>query len=68
MDALMIAFLRWIEERPRTYQDVMAAWRSHCPRHTIWEDALIDGLVTFEHGGSGVRLTDKGRRAMGPAD
>lgn len=64
----MIAFLQWIDERPRTYQDVMAAWRSHCPRQTIWEDALIDGLVTFAPDGSGVRLTDSGRRTLGAPD
>ena len=27
----------WIAERPRPYADVMDAWRTSCPRLTIWE-------------------------------
>jgi hypothetical protein len=23
----------------------MEAWQSHCPRQTIWEDAIIGGLI-----------------------
>jgi hypothetical protein len=23
----------------------MNAWQTTCPRHTIWEDAIIDGLI-----------------------
>jgi hypothetical protein len=26
--------------RPRTYTDVMDAWRTSCPRLSIWEDAV----------------------------
>ena len=42
---LMVEFLVWVASRPRTYADVMNAWQSTCPRHTIWEDAMIDGYV-----------------------
>jgi hypothetical protein len=42
---LMIEFLQWIASRPRTYSEAMEAWQSTCPRHTIWEDAFIDGLI-----------------------
>jgi hypothetical protein len=42
---LMLEFLSWISSRPRTYADAMNAWQSTCPRHTIWEDAIIDGLI-----------------------
>ena len=31
----------WISREPRAYVDVMDAWRTHCPRLTIWEDASI---------------------------
>jgi hypothetical protein len=44
-DPLMLEFLSWISSRPRTYADAMNAWQSTCPRHTIWEDAITDGLV-----------------------
>jgi hypothetical protein len=42
---LMLEFLEWISTRPRTYAEAMDAWQSHCPRQTIWEDAIIEGLV-----------------------
>jgi hypothetical protein len=37
--------LEWISERPRTYAEVLDAWRTSCPRMSIWEDACIDGLI-----------------------
>ena len=37
--------LEWIAERPRPYAEVLDAWRTSCPRLSIWEDACIDGLV-----------------------
>ena len=42
---LMLEFLSWVSSRPRTYADAMNAWQTTCPRHTIWEDAIIDGLI-----------------------
>lgn len=42
---LMLEFLDWISSRRRTYDEAMNAWQSTCPRHTIWEDALIEGLI-----------------------
>jgi hypothetical protein len=43
-------FLAWLARRPRSYQDAMEAWRSSCPRFTIWEDAIADGLIREERG------------------
>jgi len=65
-------FLVWVAFRPRTYADVMDAWQSHCPRFTLWEDALEAGLVELEAGSEGlgparVRLTACGRAALGDA-
>jgi hypothetical protein len=45
---LMREFLTWIADRQRTYADAMDAWRSSCPRHTVWEDALAEGLIQVE--------------------
>jgi hypothetical protein len=42
---LMLEFLSWISSRRRTYAETMNAWQSTCPRHTIWEDAMIDGYI-----------------------
>jgi len=65
VDLLMREFLTWISSRPRTYTEAMEAWRSSCPRLTVWEDALGDGLIQVESGGtrrqSEVTLTARGR-------
>jgi hypothetical protein len=45
---LTIELLTWISARPRTYADAMEVWRSSCPRHPVWDDALIDGLIQIE--------------------
>jgi hypothetical protein len=58
----MVQFLTWVASRPRTYGDVRQAWRSTCPRLTMWEDAVEDGLVRFEH--EGERLTDRSRVSL----
>ena len=55
--------LAWIEERPRTYADLVESWTSNCPRHPAWDDAASDGLVEVR--GGLVSLTDKGRDALG---
>ena len=43
----------------------MEAWRTTCPRLTIWEDAIADGLVSVESTKSmrdaGVVVTERGR-------
>jgi hypothetical protein len=43
--ALTRQLLQWILGAPRTYGDALETWRSSCPRHTIWEDALCAGFI-----------------------
>jgi hypothetical protein len=43
--ALILDFVAWIAARPRRYTDVMEAWRTSCPRLTVWEDSLDQGYV-----------------------
>ena len=66
--ALTLQLLAWIAARPRTYGETMEAWRTTCPRLTIWEDAVSDGLVTVDGADSmqdgRVRLTDSGRALL----
>ena len=40
--------LSWIATAPRTYDETLEAWRSSCPRLTVWEDAVADGLVRID--------------------
>ena len=55
---LIRELLDWVSARPRTYEEAMEAWRSHCPRQTVWEDACIEGLI--EVTGESVALTQRG--------
>ena len=43
-DILTPLTLAWLAA-PRPYGEVMEAWRTSCPRLTIWEDAVDAGLV-----------------------
>ena len=50
MHHLTLQFLAWLAERPRTYAETMEAWRTSCPRLSVWEDATIAGLVRLAPG------------------
>lgn len=68
--ALALQFLAWIAERPRTYAEAMEAWRTSCPRLSIWEDCRDAGLVALrpEPGGmaaAAVLLTGAGTAVLG---
>ena len=68
--ALTRDFLAWLADGPRTYAEVMEAWRTSCPRLSIWEDALDEGLVRSERGDESmggqviVMLTPRGRAVL----
>ena len=54
--------LEWIEAGAHSYEEAMEVWRSSCPRHTIWEDALAAGLIDWDGSRQGVlSLTGPGR-------
>jgi hypothetical protein len=65
---LMLEFLHWVADRRRTYDDAMEAWQSHCPRQTIWEDAIIEGLIQLNGGEAphnpAIALTPRGRALL----
>ena len=44
-DALVLDLVEWIAREPRPYSEVIDAWRTSCPRLTIWEDAVDRGYV-----------------------
>jgi hypothetical protein len=55
--ALTLQLLAWIAARPRTYGETMEAWRTTCPRLTIWEDAVDRGYVARRPTTEGLRVT-----------
>ena len=64
LDPLILDLLEWIGREPRSYADVIDAWRTSCPRLTVWEDAMDRGFAVREHVAGRevmIRLTDAGR-------
>jgi hypothetical protein len=61
--------LAWVRERERSYAETIDAWRSNCPRLSVWEDALADELVEVVRspraGRSTVVLTTRGLDVLG---
>jgi hypothetical protein len=45
LDPLILDFLEWIGPDPRPYAEVMEAWRTSCPRLTVFEDSIDRGFV-----------------------
>jgi D-3-phosphoglycerate dehydrogenase len=60
--ALMLDLVAFVADRPRPHAEVMDAWRTSCPRLTVWEDAVDAGLVTLDQGM--VCATEAGRAAL----
>jgi hypothetical protein len=42
---LTLQLLEWVSDRPRTYAEAIEAWKSNCPRLSVWDDAVIAGLL-----------------------
>jgi hypothetical protein len=47
-EVLVLDLLEWLAKRDRSYEEVMDAWRTSCPRLPVWEDANDRGLVMQE--------------------
>ena len=62
--ALTRQLLEWIAGGAHTYAEVLDVWHSHCPRHTIWEDALEAGLVDCAGGREDVVVLTSAGRAL----
>ena len=60
--ALTTQLLEWLDQEPRGYAETLDAWKTSCPRLSIWEDALADRLIRIEAGQ--VRVTPAGRAQL----
>jgi hypothetical protein len=49
LESLIRDLLEWLELRERTYEEVMDAWRTSCPKLPVWEEASERGLVVMEN-------------------
>jgi hypothetical protein len=66
-DPLVLDFVEWIARKPRPYAEVIATWRTSCPRLTIWEDAVDAGYVTRKTvagAGTMVTVTEAGEELL----
>ena len=63
VESLIRDLLDWVATRERTYAETMDAWRTSCPRLTVWEDAIDAGLIVrVQTAGRATRieLTERG--------
>jgi D-3-phosphoglycerate dehydrogenase len=62
VETLILDLLEWVAKGERSYEEVMDAWRTSCPRLPVWEDANDRGLVMTEqaNGRCIVRITALG--------
>ena len=35
-----LELLSWVAREPRSYPEALEIWHTHCPRHSVWEDAV----------------------------
>ena len=61
-ESLILDLLEWLARNDRSYEEVMDAWRTSCPRLQVWEEATDRGLVVREQrqGRSTVKITSSG--------
>jgi hypothetical protein len=45
LQPLVMDLVQFVAAQPRPYDEVIDAWRTSCPRLTVWEDAVDAGLV-----------------------
>jgi hypothetical protein len=62
VEPLILDLLDWVSAHDRTYEDVMEAWRTSCPRLPVWEDANDRRLIETRAGI--VRVTPAGHALL----
>jgi hypothetical protein len=69
MRAGTLELLAWVDREPRAYPDAIEIWRTNCPQHSVWEDALDEQLIAIVPNGSqaSVVVTARGRAALDDA-
>jgi len=62
VESLLLDLLEWLAQRDGSYDEVMAAWRTSCPRLPVWEEANDRALVLQQelNGRCVVRITPAG--------
>jgi hypothetical protein len=63
VDALIFDLLEYVACKERSYDEVIEAWRTSCPKLPVWEEANERGLITRTrtNGHAVVQITEAGR-------
>ena len=64
LDPLLLDLVEWCAAGPRPYAEIIDAWRTSCPRLTVWEEAMDRGLLVRQRDsvrGALVAMTVEGR-------
>jgi len=66
VESLILDLLEWVTKEERTYEEVVDAWRTSCPKLPVWEDATDRRLVTVEviNGRHIVEATSSGKALL----
>lgn len=63
--SLTLQLLEWVVDKRCTHAELMEAWKTTCPRLSIWEDACAESLIGCGPGREDVVfLTEKGQRYL----
>jgi hypothetical protein len=62
----ILELLSWIADGPRAYPDAIEVWRTNCPQHSVWEDAIDEQLIEVVRNGSraSVVVTARGQALL----
>ena len=65
-EILILQLLEWLDVRQRTYEEVMEAWHTSCPRLPVWEEVANRGFVThaLSNGREVIHLTSTGAAVL----
>jgi hypothetical protein len=67
LDPLILDLVQWCAKERRAYSEVIEAWRTSCPRLTVWEDAIDRGLLvrkSVPDRGTFIEVTARGREFL----
>ena len=71
LEPLVFDLVEWVARQPRTYNDVLEAWRTSCPRLPVWEEAVERGLLRRDAASHPdttlIVVTDRGQRFLAEA-
>ena len=63
VESLLLDLLEWVARSEKSYQEVIDAWRTSCPKLPVWEEANDRGFLAIDEvsGLRIVRITSPGR-------